>query len=314
MYLINSHRYKNWLPDFSGLDMFEMYGLFKTSETQHNWCMAINRTDGSTPGDAKTVWFDDNGQISDDSPVGNYQNITGQPQPTPYTTLGAIKNDGDGNWSMVAMFGHLTSQKVMTNNSVNEVSFHPFIINGVVTTDSINGHPTILCTAANQGRTGKTSPYAELDADNEWSVMSICQPDITQTTLLGMFSLSAYQEVNRFDSFIDMRTQKTASVAAANSTPYVTNYIDQQNTSGQKRVLTTMGTDRKISTYLNNTFQSDVQLGVDDYVNDFWRMYAPTNFQSFQFKGSHQGFTLHNKKLTVAQMNKLEAQINNALL
>jgi hypothetical protein len=297
-------------PDFSGLNMTDMWSLFKTSESAYDYFMIINRTDGTV--DVRVVWFDSEGKFSDDSPVGTYDNSdTVAQQPDPTTTIGAIKSD---DWSMIGLWSQIQKKRILVNNTTTNVTHYPVIESGEIITNPDNGQPAVLMSSVQEARFN-TDQYDELDSGNDWSVLSIVSPDISDSTdRYGLWASAAYQSTSYFNAYVDMRSNNIAFYTVKDSVGVTGNYTNRQNTTGLKRILTTGNSSKVYNQYVDNSLEATASTDVStDYTNDTWRMFGVTNFTIDRLEGYWQGYTIHDAELTSTQRTNLDAAVLSVL-
>lgn len=291
-------------PIFSGLDIFDIYGLVKTPISTQNIFMLIFRSDGGEA-NYRAVYWDSNGLFSDSSPVSA---IGGG---VAVTTFGAIKGSYD--WSNTVLYGHLTGTQIITNNSTTSLNGGKCAIGGVIVTDPINGKPC-LDMSDNAGRKQYRGIYSEFDSGNNWSIMDMVSPTVANT-LYGLFSTTSASgdTDNYITTYLDTRTNKLAARVRVSGVNYDNTFISQQTTSDQKRVLTTVNSSKVVKSYLDGTFQSSVTYS-GDYNNNWMRFLQSNTTTGNTYKGLWQMRTLHSSELTPLQIAKLEADLNTLLL
>lgn len=291
-------RKTNPFVDFSGLDIIDIYGLQRTSISVREDFMWIYRGDGlDTP---KVVYWDDNGEFSDNSPIGEY-NLT------PTTTFGVIKGTYD--WYNTYLIGHITGNEIKTNNAESGFSGGLCAVGGVIVTDPVNGKPC-LDMSVNAGRRQYRGVYTALNSGNNWSILDVVSPTVANV-LYGLFSNTneSGNTDNYLTTYLDMRANKLSARARIAGVNYDNTFISQQTTSDQKRVLTTVNSSKEVKSYLNGALQSMTTYS-GDYNNSWMRFLQSNTTTGNPFKGLWQLRTLHNSELDSTKITKLNTQID----
>jgi len=186
-----------------------------------------------------TVYFDSNGKISLNSPVG----VGGD--------LGTWVGSND---AYVNTWYAITPDNIQDNTKrlgQSSNSKQPkFIDNGVIITK--NGEPAIDFLSSL--RFLQAAANTDLDSGNDFTVFSVSNNDVISSGEILTTSNTTAVNNYRIQLYNDNRSNKLIAQLRATAVNYFTNYISEQNTTNQK-LLTTVITASDFKSYFNSDIQ-----------------------------------------------------------
>lgn len=244
--LLNPSRFESGEASFAGLDIFAIYGMQKTDLSPDNGLfIKIRRSD--SVGNAYDVYFDDDGQFSDDS---NTIDTTTASE----ALFGDIKSTH--NWSIISFYEHINQNNALLANNGTTPGLAECCRGGTILTDPEHGLPAADFLGI-RGFNKSGFVYSQMDSTNDFSVMCVAnltdandQHDLWSTTISGTPYIKG---------IIDFSTNKKSAERVSTVSTYTNTFTSQPTTETQRRVLTrhegSVGFSMGLTTHLNGTLQ-----------------------------------------------------------
>ncbi len=286
-------------PDFSGLNITRMFGVFKTSLTTIDYPFEITRNTGDTT--TYRVHWDSNNKISGDSPIYEGDTDTGD-------TLSDLASDFP-TWDVVVLYCHITGIALDDGALATRRGNCHLIESNTI--NALNGECAMKFDAE-EGLVYGLS-ISELDNGNSFTVYAVGNSEnaTKQGTFLSNSTNSATSNDSRFIGYFDRRTQKRAGILVNTSgTLQTADLTAQNNSNAQRRIAITVdGSD--IISYQNNTLQSTTSI-TGSWVNDNLRVGTQRNDEG-ELEGHIQCIIVCDSALNSTDLSDLDGRVDAIL-
>lgn len=294
--IFNKQRSSIILPDYDGYDITHIWSLHKSQQASFDYCLYIKDSSGSGT-NQRYVFYDDNGGISLDSPIG----ISTTPHVS-QTLQYYIDSIMTGTTVYVrAWYCQISGLQVDGGTTFGGAKIYD-TTNGLATK---NGKVAIRFTSSGSMVRAAMSGLAD---GNNYSLTAVCSSE-TSLNASGIFS-SANTSTARVSMYCDRRTQKRMGVIGATTTNGFVDLDAQDNTANQRCILFTVDSSKNMGGYKNGSALAMTDTYAGTYTNDLFRIGADIS-DGQALDGYMQWFSVHSTEQTSGEASGLYALLDN---